>query len=118
MSGRRTDRLAAEIQEGVAELLAHGLKDPRIGFVTVTRVDLTADLRLARIYVGILGGPADREKTLAGLAQATGFVRRELGKRIRVRHVPEVVFLYDEGLNAAERIAQILDQGPEGGDGE
>ena len=109
---RRTQRLGEEIREGVAELLAHGLKDPRIGFVTVTRVDLTADLRLARILVGILGTPKDREKTLAGLEAASGYVRRELGKRIRVRHVPEITFIYDEGLDATERIAQILGGDP------
>jgi ribosome-binding factor A len=113
---RRSERLGEEIRETVAELLAHGLKDPRIGFVTVTRVDLTADLRLARIHVGILGSPADREKTLAGLDRATGFVRRELGRRIHVRHTPEISFVYDEGLDAAERVAQILGEERKGGE--
>jgi ribosome-binding factor A len=109
---RRNERLGEEIREGVAELIAHGLKDPRIGFVTVTRVDLTADLRLARILVGILGSEKDREKTLAGLEAAAGYVRRELGRRIRVRHVPEITFVYDSGLDATERIARLLEGDP------
>jgi ribosome-binding factor A len=116
---RRTERLSEEIREGVAELLAHGLKDPRIGFVTVTRVDLTADLRLARVHVGILGTPAERRKTLEGLEQAAGYIRREVGRRLRVRHTPEIAFVYDEGLDAAERVAKILGEGGgPGGDGE
>jgi ribosome-binding factor A len=109
MSGRRKDRLDEEIREGVAVIIGR-LKDPRIGFVTVTRVDLTADLRTARIHVGILGDATQREKTLGGLRQASGFVRRELGRRIRLRHTPELQFHYDEGLDATERVAQLLEE--------
>ena len=109
MSGRRNERLAGEVREEVARILAQ-LKDPRIGFVTVTRVELTPDLRTAHVHVGILGGPPDREKTLAGLRKAAGFVRRELGRRIHVRHTPEVAFHYDEGLDATDRVAKLLDE--------
>jgi ribosome-binding factor A len=110
MSGRRKERLDEEIREEVAVIIGRHLKDPRIGFVTVTRVDLTADLRTARIHVGILGDATQREKTLGGLQQASGFVRRELGRRIRLRHTPELQFHYDEGLDATERVAQLLDE--------
>jgi ribosome-binding factor A len=110
VSGRRNERLGEEIREEVARIIAEGLKDPRIGFVTITRVDLTADLRNARVYFGVLGDPAQRDKTLAGLRQAAGFVRRELGRRIRVRHTPELEFKYDSGLDATDRVAQILDE--------
>ena len=110
MSGRRSERLGEEIREAVARIIADGLNDPRIGFVTVTRVDLTADLRHARIFVGVLGDAAQRDKTLAGLKQAAGFVRRELGRRIRVRHTPELVFQYDSGLDATDRVAQIIEE--------
>ena len=109
MSGRRNERLSEGIREDVARIVGQ-LKDPRIGFVTVTRVDLTPDLRTAHVHVGILGGGADREKTLAGLRQAAGFVRRELGRRLHVRHTPEVAFHYDEGLDATDRVAQLLDE--------
>jgi ribosome-binding factor A len=110
VSGRRKERLDEEIREEVAEIIGRQLKDPRIGFVTVTRVDLTADLRTARIHVGILGDAAQRERTLGGLRQAAGFVRRELGRRIHLRHTPELQFHYDAGLDATERVAQILDE--------
>lgn len=108
MSGRRTERLAEEIREEVARIIGGELKDPRIGFVTVTRVSLTADLRTARVHVGILGDATQREKSLAGLRQAAGFVRRELGRRIRTRHTPELSFHYDTGLDATDRVAQLL----------
>jgi ribosome-binding factor A len=109
VSGRRNERLSQEIREDVARIVSQ-LKDPRIGFVTVTRVELTPDLRTAHVHVGILGGGADREKTLGGLRQASGFVRRELGRRLHVRHTPEITFHYDEGLDATERVAQLLDE--------
>jgi len=107
VSGRRNERLAEEIREDVARIVGQ-LKDPRIGFVTITRVDLTPDMRTAHVHVGILGGGPDREKTLTGLRQAAGFVRRELGRRLHVRHTPEIAFHYDEGLDATERVAQLL----------
>ncbi len=110
MTQRRNERLAEEIREEVAKIIGTGLKDPRIGFVTVTRVELTADLRTARVHVGVLGQAAEREKTLAGLRQAAGFVRRELGRRVRVRHTPELQFLYDQGLDATERVARLLNE--------
>jgi ribosome-binding factor A len=107
---RRTSRLAGEIREEVAQIIASGLKDPRIGFVTVTRVDLTEDLRTARVFVGVLGDAAQRDKSMAGLGQAAGYIRREVGKRIRVRHTPELLFKYDTGLDATDRVAQLLDE--------
>jgi ribosome-binding factor A len=111
---RRAARLAEEIREQVAELIAGKLKDPRIGFVTVTRVELTSDQRLARVLVGVLGEPAAREKTLVGLRQATGFVRRELAQRLRLRFMPEIVFEYDRGLEATDRVAQLLEEAKPG----
>jgi ribosome-binding factor A len=107
--GRRAERLAEEIREQVARMIASDLKDPRIGFVTVTRVELANDLGYARVHVGVLGGEAERKKTLAALQQASGFVRRELGKRLRIRHTPEVDFRYDKGLDATDRVARLLE---------
>ena len=108
MKERRAARMAEQIREHVAELIASKLKDPRIGFVTVTRVDLTADQRLARILVGVLGDAEAKKKSLVGLTQAAGFVRRELAQRLRMRFVPEVEFEYDRGLEATDRVAQLL----------
>jgi ribosome-binding factor A len=113
---RRTNQLGEAIREEVANLIAHGLKDPRIGFVTITRAEVTPDLRFARVYFGVLGDKAQREKTLAGLSQAAGFIRREVGKRVRLRHVPELVFHYDAGLEATERVARLLEENPSAAD--
>jgi ribosome-binding factor A len=107
---RRTERLGEEIREEVAKMIGRELKDPRIGFVTVTRVDLGPDMRNARIHVGVLGDLAQRDKTLAGLKQASGFLRRAVGQRLRLRHAPELSFHYDEGLDAAERVARLLSE--------
>lgn len=108
--GRRAERLAEEIREQVAQMIASGLKDPRLGFVTVTRVELAHDLGHARVYVGVLGSEAEREKSLQALRQASGFVRRELGKRLRIRHTPEIDFRYDKGLDATDRVARLLEE--------
>jgi ribosome-binding factor A len=107
VSVRRTERLAGQVREELAGMISE-LKDPRIGFVTVTRVSLTEDLRMARVGVGVLGDPGQREKTLQGLRQAAGFLRRELGRRLRIRYTPEIVFEYDQGLDATDRVARLL----------
>jgi ribosome-binding factor A len=107
--GRRSERLAEEIRQQVARMIASDLKDPRLGFVTVTRVELAHDLEHARVHVGVLGSEAEREKSLAALRQASGFVRRELGKRLRIRHTPEIDFRYDKGLDATDRVARLLE---------
>jgi len=105
---RRPERLGEQIREEVARIIASELKDPRLGFVTVTRVELSADLRHARVLVGVLGSEADRSRTLAVLAQAAGFVRREIGRRIRMRFAPEVEFRHDPGLEGTDRVARLL----------
>ena len=105
---RRTERLAEEVREEVALLIASELKDPRIGFVTVTRVEVTPDLRTARIYVGVLGTEKQRTTSLAGLKQGAGFLRRALGRTLRLRYTPELVLQYDEGLEASDRVAKLL----------
>jgi ribosome-binding factor A len=109
------ERVAEEIREEVARMITGELKDPRIGFVTVTRVELTPDLRLARIHVGILGAEADRKKSLEGLERSSGFLRREVGRRLRLKHAPELQFRYDTGLDATERVARLLDETREEG---
>lgn len=107
--GRRAERMTEEIREQVARMIAFELKDPRLGFVTVTRVELAEDLGHARVMVGVLGGEAERDKSLAALQQASGFVRRQLGRRLRIRHTPEIEFRYDKGLDATDRVASLLE---------
>jgi ribosome-binding factor A len=121
--GRRPQRLAEEIREEVARMVASEIKDPRLGFVTVIRVELARDLRNAKVYVGVLGSEAEREKSLAALRSAAGFVRRELGRRLRIHHSPELDFRHDKGLEATDRVARLLqedaarEEPPEPGDG-
>ncbi len=110
MSVRRAERVGQEIRDEIATMIGRELKDPRIGFVTVTRVDLTPDLRFARVYVSVLGDKAAQDKSLEGLKQATGFVRREVGRRLRMRLTPEVLFVYDKGVDATDRVARLLDE--------
>jgi ribosome-binding factor A len=118
VSGRRRERLAAEIRDEIARMAASDLKDPGLGFLTITRVDLTPDLRYARVFVGVLGTEAERSKSLEALRRATGFVRREIGRRLRLRFAPEIDFRYDRGLDAADQVARLLDEvAPAGADG-
>jgi len=107
---RRSERLAEEIREEVARMIATELKDPRLGFVTVVRVELAHDLGYARVHVGVLGSEKEREKSLVALRSAAGFIRRELGRRLRVHHTPEIDFRYDKGLDATDRVAQLLQE--------
>lgn len=106
--GRRQERLSERIQEEVAEIVAGELKDPRIGFVTVTRVALTPDLHQLRVWVTAMGSEEDRRQALEGLSSACGYVRRELGLRLRLRHSPEITFLADRGAEEAAKVEGLL----------
>jgi ribosome-binding factor A len=107
---RRTEQIGEAIREEVARILSHGLKDPRIGFVTITRAEVTPDLRHARILFGVLGDAAQRDKTEKGLRQAAGFIRREVGQRLKLRYTPELTFQYDVGIEATDRVARLLEE--------
>lgn len=117
MPFQRAERVAEEMKREVARILRDELKDPRLGFVTVTGVELSTDLRYAKIYVSILGQPAEREKTMAALEHATGFVRRSLGQVLHLRHTPEISFRYDSSIEHGARIAELISHvKDEGGD--
>lgn len=108
MTVRRADRVADQVRAAIAELLLRGLKDPRIGMVTLTAVEMTDDLRHARVYFSVLGDAATRERSLLGLRSAAGFIRREIGRRLRLRFAPEIVFHLDPGPERAQRLAALL----------
>lgn len=108
MRGHRAGRLAEELREQIADIVGSKLSDPRIGFVTITRVELVPDGSFARVFFGVLGDEAARERTKQGLAKAEGFVRREVARRIRLRQPPEIRFEYDKGLDAADRVGRLL----------
>ena len=106
--GRRAERLGHEIRVELAELISRQVKDPRIGFATVTRVEMTADLHHARVYVSVLGSPEEQESTLEGLTSAAGFLRHEIGHRLALRRAPELDFILDHGAEAVAAGGEIL----------
>jgi len=108
MFSHRHERLADQIRIEIAEMIEGELKDPRIGFATVTHVDLSPDLRHARVLVSVMGDDASQRETLAGLTSATGFVRREIVQRLRLRRAPELVFALDNEAQHAERVEILL----------
>ncbi|GJM83790.1 ribosome-binding factor A [Paenibacillus sp. HMSSN-139] len=89
-------------------LIQSELKDPRIGFVTVTGVDVTSDLSQAKVYLSVFGDEEKKSESLKGLEKATGFLRTEIGKRIRLRHTPELIFKIDESIAYGSRIEKLL----------
>jgi ribosome-binding factor A len=108
--GHRAERLADRIRAEVAEIVSAELKDPRIGFATVTGVDMSADLHHARVSVSVLGSAEAQQESLQGLISATGFVRHELGLRLKLRRVPELAFVLDHAAEENARLEMILRQ--------
>ena len=106
----RIARLRELMKKEVSEILQREMKDPRIGFVSVTDVELSADLRHAKIFVSIFGDAAAKTKTMEGLVSAQGFVRTELAHRIRLRRIPEVLFRLDESIERGARVNRLLRQ--------
>lgn len=104
----RPERLAEVIKKEVSDLLRQ-MKDPRIGFVTVTTVEVSPDLRYAKVFVSVLGNGTEQDASFKALQRAQGFVRSELGKRIRLRHTPEVSFVLDRSIVEGTRLIQIID---------
>jgi ribosome-binding factor A len=104
----RVERVAEQLREEVSQILATEVADPGVGLVTVSRVKVTPDLSLARVYWTLLGDAAERKKTTAALKRAAPFVRHLLAERLSLRRVPEVHFQFDEGLAAHARVEEIL----------
>lgn len=109
MNSQRQERLNSQFKEELAELLRK-VKDPRIGFVSVTDVEVTPDLKQARVYVSVLGDEAARSATMAGLRSATGFIKSELARRVRLRLMPEIEWRYDDSIERGARISELLNQ--------
>jgi ribosome-binding factor A len=106
---RRSERVAEGIREEVATFLAEDAKDPRIvGLVTVTAVDVTRDLRHAKVFVSIMGTDAERQATLEGLDSAAAHLRSRIGRALRLRLAPEITFRYDDSVARAARIEALL----------
>lgn len=106
----RTDRIDELLRQEIGGLLSRDVKDPRIGFATVTRVETTADLAHARIWVSVIGSPAERTETVRALEHAMPFVRHELGSRLRLRRIPNLHIRLDETAEQGTRVLHLLDE--------
>ncbi len=106
--GSRPERVADQIRSELASLIARDLHDPGVGFVTLTRVHVSADLQSARVFYTVLGSDDSRARSARALERAAGFLRRQIGARLRLRHVPQLKFVYDDSIAGQDRIEQIL----------
>src|SRR5687767_7233841 len=108
--GSRPERVADSIRAEVSMMIARELHDPGVGFVTVTRVQVSPDLQHARVYYTSLGDAAARKNTARALERAAGFMRRQIGQRLRLRRAPEVHFEFDETIGHQDRVEQLLNE--------
>ncbi|MCP4643413.1 MAG: 30S ribosome-binding factor RbfA [bacterium] len=108
MQEGRPRRVGEQVKKEIAALLAKGVKDPRVGFVSVMDVRMSPDLRVASVSISTFGTDAEKKSSLIGLQQASGWVRREIGKRLRLRHTPEIRFFSDDTVDQAFRLEEIF----------
>ncbi|SFM31490.1 ribosome-binding factor A [Gracilibacillus orientalis] len=108
MGELRSNRVAEQMKKELGDIISRKMKDPRIGFVTITDVEVTGDLQQAKVFISVLGDENKRQESLIGLAKAKGFIRSEIGKRIRLRKTPELMFDFDDTIERGNRIEHIL----------
>jgi len=104
-------RVNEALREVLSARLAAGLKDPRIGFVTVTAVDTSPDLRQARVYVSVLGTEEERAETLEGLSSSAGYLQAVIGAEVRMKRTPTLEFVHDDSIDHGFRISELLEEG-------
>jgi ribosome-binding factor A len=104
----RANRVGEQMKKELSDIIGRKIKDPRIGFVTVTDVQLTGDLQQAKVYISVLGDEKQKKDTLKALAKAKGFIRSEIGQRIRLRKTPDLLFEFDESIDYGNRIETLL----------
>lgn len=109
MAKIRVGRVGEQLKKELSHIIQTELKDPGIGFLTVTGVDVTNDLSQAKVYISVLGSEEQRAATLKSLSRGKGFIRTELGKRMRLRHVPELLFHFDTSIDYGSRIEKLLE---------
>jgi ribosome-binding factor A len=108
MSERRQQRVAEEIQRRASTFIREELKDPRLGFLTITGVDVNSDLTHALIYVSVLGSEEEQQQTMEALRRAKGLIKRDIGDWLRIRTVPDIAFKLDHSLERGARILQLI----------
>ncbi|MBI5182823.1 MAG: 30S ribosome-binding factor RbfA [Nitrospinae bacterium] len=109
MEVKRSKRVGGVLLHEISQILLKDIKDPRIGFATLTEVEVSNDLKYAKVFVSILGEESEKKNTIKGLQSASGFIRRELGSRIRLRFIPELIFKIDNSLEHGAYINKILE---------
>lgn len=110
MASRRMERVEQLLKEQLGLIFQRGLKDPRIGFVTVTGVKASPDLTRAKVYLSVMGTEKQKEETMAGVASAGGYIQRALGARVRLRYTPRLDFAVDDSADRGFHIMEILDK--------
>jgi len=110
VASQRSVRVGELIQQDLSDIILRGLRDPRVGFITIMSVDVTSDLRIAKVYFTVMGEDSDVEQTQKGLESASAYLRRELGKRLKLRHVPELIFIFDKSVAYGNHIEEIIQQ--------
>ena len=105
---QRTDRLDSQIRQELMELLHREMKDPRLGFATITRVETARDLGSAKVWVSIMGTDDERAATMRALTDAAPWLRRQLGARLTVRHIPQLMIRHDDSIEAGDRVLRLL----------
>jgi ribosome-binding factor A len=110
MTGGRMRRVDEAVREVLSGAITQELKDPRVGFVTVTAVETSPDLRHARVFVSVLGDEAQRERSMDGLRAAHGYLQRRLNEELRIKHTPSLDFIYDDSVDRSLRIQTLLDR--------
>lgn len=108
MEFKRAQRVEGLVLEEISKILQNKINDPRIGFATITKVTMSDDLRIAKVFVSIMGNEKEKKNSLKGLHSATGFIRKKLGQRVHLRRVPELVFKLDDSMEKSAKILNIL----------
>ncbi|MGB4389370.1 MAG: 30S ribosome-binding factor RbfA [Caldicoprobacterales bacterium] len=118
MARYRLDRISEEIRKEVSSIIRNNVKDPRISdMATIVKVVTSSDLSTAKLYVSVLGSDEERESSMLGLKKAAGYIRKELGKRLDIRHIPDLVFILDKSIDYSIEIAKKLEEISKAGEG-
>jgi ribosome-binding factor A len=110
MAKVRVGRVGEQLKKEISQIIQAELKDPRIGFITVTGVEVTNDFSQAKVYLSVMGSEEQKQETIKLLARSAGFIRSELGKRIRMRKIPELLFKFDASIDYGSKIESLIHQ--------
>jgi len=116
MARIRASRVGEQVKKELSHVLQHEMKDPRIGFVTVTAVEMSGDLQQAKVFISVLGNEEQKDQTLLGLEKAKGFLRTEIRRRVQLRHTPELIFKFDESIEHGQYLSKLLEEVNRDGD--